>query len=94
VQSLLVGRRGNRHRHVLPRVQRGGDAANGAALAGRVGAFEREDQRPIGKAPVPRHPRELALVFLDLALVLLFGRAFHVELADQPDVVGHGRASG
>ena len=58
-RSSSVGR-GDRHVDVLARVERAGDAADRAALAGGVGAFEHEDQRVLAEALAPRVPGERA----------------------------------
>ena len=44
---LLVGRRGDGDDVVLPRVERAGHPADGAALSCGVGAFEDDDQRAL-----------------------------------------------
>jgi hypothetical protein len=42
LRAFLLGRRGDRHDAVLARIQRAGDATDGAALAGRVHALEHQ----------------------------------------------------
>src|ERR1700680_2398640 len=95
LRALFLGRRGDRHGDVLPRIERAGDAPNRAAFAGSVRALEDKDQRMMREALVARQFRQLALVLLQLALVVFAGKLLgQVEVADQLDVVEHRRRRG
>ncbi len=92
MRALLVGGSGDGHGHVLARVERRGDAADGAALAGGVDALEDEDQRMLVEPLVARELRELPLEALDAAFVFPCGDLLReVEIANQLDVVDDGR---
>src|SRR6202521_116240 len=95
LRALFLGRRGDGHGDVLPRIERAGDAPNRAAFAGSVRALEDKDQRMMREALVARQFRQLALVLLQLALVVFAGKLLgQVEVADQLDVVEHRRRRG
>ena len=98
--QFLVSRRGDGVHLVLARVERAGDAADGAALAGGVHALERDQHRQLAEALVAREQVEPALPFFELVLVFVLGqRLRQVERAQQLAVVervrrqrGGGRA--
>jgi hypothetical protein len=69
--ALFLGRRRNRHHLIDARIQRTRDAADAAALAGRVVALEYRDHGHFLEAGVARQQGELALVFLQFFLVFL-----------------------
>ena len=69
LRSLLLGRRGDGDDDVLARIERTRDPPDGAALAGGIRAFEREHQRAIAKALVPREHGQFRLVLGERALI-------------------------
>src|SRR3984893_1465594 len=88
LRALVLGRRGDGHGDVLPRIERAGDAPNRAAFAGSVRTFEDEDQRMMREALVARQLGQLALVLLHLPLVIFAPKLFgQVGAAVQLDVV-------
>ena len=73
---------------VLARVERAGDAADGAALTGGVHTLERDQHRQLAEALVAREQVEPALPFFELVLVFVLGqRLRQVERAQQLAVV-------
>ncbi|MNZ55557.1 hypothetical protein D3C78_734860 [compost metagenome] len=79
---------------VLPRVDRLGHPADGAALAGRVVAFEHGDQRLPAEALVAhQHGQAFLLTDQLLPVGILAQRPAQVEAGDQPAIVqaGHQR---
>src|SRR4030095_960787 len=88
IGALLVGRRGHRHRNVLPRIERAGHAPDRAALAGGVDALEDHDQRTLGKTLVTRALGELALVLFEITRVTVCWQLLgQVEIKDELEVV-------
>ena len=65
----LVGR-GHRHDLVLPGIQRRRNAPDGAALAGRIRAFERADHGTVLEARIARQLEQAGLPARQLTLVL------------------------
>src|SRR3989338_4263424 len=72
--ALFLGGRGDRDDVVLARIQRAGDAADRAALAGSIVTLEHGDDGDVLELRAARQQRELALVFfqLDLKIFLVY----------------------
>ena len=84
LRALFLGRRGHRDDLVIARVHRRGDAADGAALAGRIGTFEGADQRTALEARVAHQFRQLALPARQLLVVVLLAQPLlQVEFREQ-----------
>ena len=66
--ALLLGRGGDRNHVVIARVQRAGDAADGAAFASGIVAFEHGDDGEVFELRAARQQGELALVLFQLKL--------------------------
>src|SRR3984893_2149798 len=95
LRALFFGRRGDGHGDVLPCIERTGDAAHRAALARGIRALEGKDQLMMREALVARQLGQLALIFLQLALVVFAGKLLgQVEVANQLDVVEDRRRRG
>ena len=68
LRALLLGGGGNRDDVVITRIQRASDAADSAALAGCIVAFEQDDYGNVLELWAARQQCELALVFFQLGL--------------------------
>src|SRR6185503_13239685 len=72
LRALLFGRRGDRDVRIRARIERSGHAADRAALASRVVAFEHGDDRQLLHARIARQLVEPALPLRELLLVRRF----------------------
>ena len=89
LRTLLLSRRGDRDDLVLARIHGRRDAADAAALAGGIGAFEGQDQRvflefrvtqQLGQPPLPLG--QLRLIGFLVELLRQIKRRQHVEAVD------------
>ncbi len=88
ILALLLGRCGHWHGDVLAGVEGTGDAADRAALAGRVDALEDQDQRTFREALAAGEAGELALILVQFDRVELRGELLRqIQVADQLEVV-------
>ena len=85
---FLGGRLRDRDDAVVPRVDRAGEAANGAALAGRVPALEGEDDRALGGERSPHRVIEPAEPFLAQHVVVRLGELLGKREGMQPPQSG------